>query len=605
MPAPRRSAARRLPALVVLLLACGRGEATSATATASGATTQGDGETTSASDATGPSATSGPADAPPPTPTPRSPADGEVGVSTAVSLCWDPVADPEGEAVRYRVFVDGMELSKGILGEEPGHEGPCVGPLDLNFETTYAWEVLAFEADDPAQASAKSAPATFTTRDDGLTGVVFADDFSDELAWELSGDARSGAWIRGIPTGTTSDGLLSQPGRCDPGGSCLYTGTGSLSVAGGETIATSPAFDLEGAAAATVELRRFFFKSEPAASGALALELLTPDPELPGGFAVHPLEQLADASADDPHNRWTPREYAACDAPMVGGSRLRLRAANLGPAIVEAAIDAITVRAHADATICAAGPGAYCRPSDGLDACPDALLCCGQGVVNAGVYRCAAAVPGLDYDAPPPTQDAPNNGALGCDAPDLILDGSYIEPVIVTDIDVTPETCELAEGCLGGVGQRRVLLFTAATPNVGSRDLVMGIPANHPELFHHSPCHDHYHFEEFARYELLDSEGVTVVAEGHKQAFCMLDSVSWAWPLALPHFTCENQGISRGFTDSYDAGLPCQWVDVTGLPPGDYTLRIRLNQPRPDAALPILNERDYSNNTLEATVTIP
>jgi len=40
--------------------------------------------------------------------------------------------------------------------------------------------------------------------------------------------------------------------------------------------------------------------------------------------------------------------------------------------------------------------------------------------------------------------------------------------------------------------------FTAAAPNIGSTDLVLGIPANFPELFQCSACHDHYHFDEFA-----------------------------------------------------------------------------------------------------------
>jgi hypothetical protein len=145
--------------------------------------------------------------------------------------------------------------------------------------------------------------------------------------------------------------------------------------------------------------------------------------------------------------------------------------------------------------------------------------------------------------------------------------------------------------------------FTVGTPNIGARDLVMGIPANNPELYHYSECHDHYHFDEFARYELrADGE---VVTRGHKQAFCMLDTISWAWPNALPQFDCANQGISRGFTDVYESDLPCQWIDVTDVPPGDYKLFISLNNPRPGSLLPVLSERDYSNNTLEVPVTIP
>lgn len=549
-------------------------------------------------------------DALPPAPALISPADSAAEVSTQVELCWSPVVDPDGEAVRYRVFVDETELTKGILGDEIGWPGPCVGPLDLNFETSYTWSVEAFEVDDPARRSPRSPTWRFTTKGDGLSGTVFEDRFDDDLGWEVSGDAIAGAWIRGMPAPALDGDAPSQPARCDRGGACMFTGQNPVGiadaedVAGGATILTSPAFDLEGAAAASVRLRRFFYKSEAGATSSLKVELLTPDADLPGGYAVHELERLDQASDAAPENRWTPREYLACGLPMLPGSRLRITATDTGAGILEAAIDNVSVHAHADSTICGDGAGSGCDPDLGAAACADPLLCCAQGVVNEGVHRCEVPVAGLDFASPPATPEAPGNGPLGCPAPDLIVDPLWIDPIF-TVIDVGPETCELFEDCVGGLGERRLLLFTAATPNVGAIDLVMGIPANQPELFHYSACHDHYHFDEFARYELLDSEGAAVVAVGHKQAFCMLDTVSWAWPNEVPRFDCANQGISRGFTDSYDAGLPCQWVDITGVPAGDYVLRITLNRAPVDAALPILVERDYGNNVLEVAVVVP
>jgi hypothetical protein len=65
------------------------------------------------------------------------------------------------------------------------------------------------------------------------------------------------------------------------------------------------------------------------------------------------------------------------------------------------------------------------------------------------------------------------------------------------------------------------------------------------------------------------------------------------------------RGGSGGYADTYAVGLPCQWIDITGVPPGDYTLRILLNQPRADSLLPPLVERDYGNNIHEVGVTIP
>lgn len=548
------------------------------------------------------------ADELPPTPTLASPPDGATDVPVQTSLCWNLALDPDGEPLRYRVFVDGIELSNGIQGEEEGYEGPCAGPLDFAFERTFAWHVQAFEVDEPTRASEPTAPWSFTTVDDGVASTVFEDGFTDDLGWEITGDATSGAWVRTDPVPTAHLGALSQPGRCAGSQGCYVTGQNpggqpdQADVAGGSTILTSPPFDLEGAPAATVRVQRFFYSSAPAPGPSLRVELLVPDEGIRGGYQAHLLEELADPTADTPENRWTPREYVACGVPMRGGSRLRITATDLGTEILESAIDSVAVLAHDDATVCGTGEGGFCEPSLGATACPDPLLCCPQGSINEGVHRCAAAVPSLDYENPTRSPDDPFNGPLGCDAPDLVIDPSWITP-IVTDILVTENTCELYEGCVGGLGWRTIMGFTLATDNIGSRDLVLGVAANEPDLFHYSECHDHHHFDDFADYALLDGAGV--VATGHKPGFCLLESYSWAWPNEGPTYDCANQGIGVGYGDLYDLGLPCQWIDVTDVPPGDYMLRAALNQPREDAAAPALVERDYTNNVVEVAVTVP
>jgi hypothetical protein len=81
--------------------------------------------------------------------------------------------------------------------------------------------------------------------------------------------------------------------------SCFFTGQnpgglpGEQDVAGGSTILLSPAFDLGGAAAATVQLGRFFHKSEASPGPQLAVELLVPRKDAPGEYDVYPLELLA------------------------------------------------------------------------------------------------------------------------------------------------------------------------------------------------------------------------------------------------------------------------------------------------------------------------
>ena len=465
----------------------------------------------------------------------------------------------------------------------------------------------AFEVGDPARASEQSPTWSFTTDDDGISQTVFDDDFSADLGWEVGGKALMGAWVRGTPDAATDGAAVSQLGRCAADTDCYFTGENPAGVAdaqdvsGGSTVLTSPPFDLAGAGAATIRLARFFYKSDRAAGPGLLVELLVPDEET-GEFLAYPLESLEMPTASLAANLWTPVEYAACDAPMRDGSRLRITGTDEGEGILEAAIDSVSVHAHDDATVCAGGADGICDPGAGDAACPDELLCCARNVLNDGVFRCGAAVAGLDFDDPPKSPDDPGNGAVGCDAPDLITDPIYVEPAF-NDIMVFDDTCELLEGCVGGTGWRTILRFTTSIPNIGSRDLVLGIPANNPDVFHFSDCHGHHHFDDFAVYELLD--GDTIVASGHKQAFCMLDTISWAWPFEFSQFDCANQGISRGFTDNYESGLPCQWVDVTGVAPGDYTLRIELNPTRPGDAYPLLNERDYGNNVLEVPVTVP
>ncbi len=541
----------------------------------------------SASAGTGATGTPG---ALPPTPLLKSPADGAQGVPIQTPLCWEPVTDPDGDEVRYQVVVDGVKLLQGITGDE-GYAGPCTPPLTLTHERTYQWFVQAFEAGDPTRTSPPSATWSFTTASDGTSTTVFQDDFGDDLGWTVSGDATSGAWVRGLPEQTYDGARRSQLGRCADGRACYFTGANpdgvpdQADVSGGRTVLTSPAFDLSGAATATVRLARAFYKSDSTPAASFEIELLVPDDGAPGQFVPYLLERLDQPTASEPHNVWTPVEYAACDVPMRADSRLRVTARDDGTGILEAALDSVSVHAHGDTSVCAAGVGGICDPQQGAAACPGDLLCCAQNVRNDGVFRCTAPVAGLDPQDPPASPQDPGNGALGCDAPDLLLDPAQIEPSFA-DILVTNQTCELLEGCVGGTGPRRLMLFTAAIRNVGSRDLVLGIPANHPDVFHYSPCHQHYHFDEFARYDLR--AGDTVVAIGHKQAFCMLDTISWAWPFELPTFDCANQGISRGFTDSYEAGLPCQWIDVTGVAPGDYTLRVELNPIRDGDAYPLL-----------------
>lgn len=187
-----------------------------------------------------------------------------------------------------------------------------------------------------------------------------------------------------------------------------------------------------------------------------------------------------------------------------------------------------------------------------------------------------------------------------CPLPDLFVDTDRLEDRITIETKTfSTDSCELVEGCIGDSGDRRLLRFDTTTPNQGVGHLHFGDPETASDLFVYSDCHGHYHFETYAEYDLRDNSG-NIVADGHKQAFCLMDfepydNVTWF----DAQYDCGYQGISAGFADTYSRELDCQFVDITGVAPGDYELTVRLNIDQ------MVAEADYDNNSTAITVQIP
>jgi len=113
----------------------------------------------------------------------------------------------------------------------------------------------------------------------------------------------------------------------------------------------------------------------------------------------------------------------------------------------------------------------------------------------------------------------------------------------------------------------------------GFRDREAGI-----FLFH--PTHNHFHFGSWAQYTIravLPGDAVgPVLRQGGKTSFCLLDSSRYLGPVPIlgsvsstrTFSTCNDdaQGVSVGWEDVYSRSLPDQWIDITGLTPGDYWL---------------------------------
>lgn len=171
---------------------------------------------------------------------------------------------------------------------------------------------------------------------------------------------------------------------------------------------------------------------------------------------------------------------------------------------------------------------------------------------------------------------------------------------------IPPGDCTLAEKCVGGPGFRRLLQFSSINWNVGARALDIGAVdyqlsgngggdlAKH-HIYEYSACHEHYHFMHYGSF--------TFGAAGtgsSKRGFCLQStdrlSNNEESPLNSPYSACSFQGIAAGWGDNYNAGIDCQWLDVTSYDVSQGPLTDQIHETfNPDGFLcegkPVLDER--------------
>ena len=115
-------------------------------------------------------------------------------------------------------------------------------------------------------------------------------------------------------------------------------------------------------------------------------------------------------------------------------------------------------------------------------------------------------------------------GDPACNGPDLIVVEEAIINSLQTQImQVSESDCYIDEGCLNGYGDRELVRFTTHIKNIGDLDYYIGVPSNEGNnQFEWGECHNHWHHNGYAKYDLFDMEG-TLIPIGFKNGFCVMD----------------------------------------------------------------------------------
>ncbi|MBM55228.1 MAG: hypothetical protein CMB32_01575 [Euryarchaeota archaeon] len=168
-------------------------------------------------------------------------------------------------------------------------------------------------------------------------------------------------------------------------------------------------------------------------------------------------------------------------------------------------------------------------------------------------------------------------GDPNCSGPDLLIVTEAItNSLYATTMEVGETDCYIEEGCLNGFGTRELIRFTTHIKNVGELDYYIGTPSNNDETqqFEWGDCHNHWHYEGYAKYDLFDMDG-GFIPVGFKNGFCVMDLECSGG--GSYQYGCSNMGITAGCGDIYGSGLSCQWIDVTDVEDGEYRLVVRVN----------------------------
>jgi len=184
-----------------------------------------------------------------------------------------------------------------------------------------------------------------------------------------------------------------------------------------------------------------------------------------------------------------------------------------------------------------------------------------------------------------PGQQLPNMQPWVGDIPGSLFDAEIVVDEGETRLRFTGTTANVGNGALD---VRGVVDATGTLPgyqrihfdNGSYQDIFVGY-----FVFNGHENHDHFHFQDFNIYRLyeVNSDGSkgALVKPSDKISFCLTDSDPY--DLTLPGapansvFSCEQQGISVGWSDRYGRNTEGQWIVIDDVEDGEYWLEIEAN----------------------------
>jgi hypothetical protein len=236
--------------------------------------------------------------------------------------------------------IDGAAFVTGEMNETSSDHYAAVLP-GLDYGMTIEFYFTVDEASGGTFSDPINAPdETYSAFPATDSGVIFEDDFEEDMGWAVSGDAQDGQWERGDPIGSGDAG--DPVADFDGSGKCYLTDNvdGDSDVDDGTTTLISPTIDLS-IGDATVHYARWYSNTEgDDPNNDIFVVYISNDDGANWTVAetVGPVEQSSGG--------WFEHTFLVSDfvAPA-SQMKLRFDASDLnGGSVVEAGVDAVSVK---------------------------------------------------------------------------------------------------------------------------------------------------------------------------------------------------------------------------------------------------------------------